>query len=956
MHNFRALTLLIMMSSSLVAQEVGKDKAVAIFETKIRPVLVERCLECHSVETEKSGGLLLDSAAGWQAGGETGTAIQPGKASESLLWRAISYEDPRIQMPPDGKLPDESIEAFRDWINAGAFDPRDKDSAGLQPSKTGLPVEDAQKHWSYRSLPEVNKLEISLDRPAGDGVDYWIDQQLEASGIKAAERAEAKVLVRRLFYDLWGLPPTPGQLADWSADLTPARYEQLVDQLLASPHFGETVARRWMDVVRYADSVTLRGFVLPQAWRYRDYLIDAFNEDRSFQMMIQQQVAGDLLSAENPAERSQQLVATTFLALGNTNLEEQDKDQLDMDYIDEQLDVIGAAFLGQTIGCARCHDHKFDPIPTRDYYALAGILKSSKGMKHDNVSQWLEQPLPLEADEQSNYEQMEQAHKKFAKEIQNLKKKLDDFASKNPRFIQPEELPGIVVDSSKATLVGNWVKSTHVGNIVGENYLHDENSEKGRKSATFEPATLPPGEYEVLLAYQASENRASNVVVKIFSASGEAEVKVDQRQPATELNLWHSLGRYRFEGDGQKYVLVGNDGTDGHVIVDAVLFLPISELKNGSLSTTLQPTKSVKQGSQELSTELKELEKKAGDIQKQLNERPKFLTVVESSPPTDIPIHIRGDVHRLGEVVPRGFLTAVPADPRLNISAPDRLAMATWLSADSNPLTARVYANRIWLWLMGQGIVATPNNFGTTGTPPTHPQLLDWLALKLIHLNWSTKALMREIVMSRAYQRAVVDPCLTAKQADIDNQLYWRGQVRRLPAESLRDAMLLISGELDRTRGGSLIRAGVKADYNYEHNSTRRSIYQPVFRNSLPALFEEFDFGNPSLSIDNRPRSTVAPQGLALMNDPWVNARAKQASQLYASLINSQGLEAGLNDLYLACYARLPNPDELRLLYDYLSLESVEADRPFDVKRVEPKVIEQLIQSLFAAVDFRFLD
>lgn len=956
--------------ASLSAQDSSEQERAKLdfFESKIRPALIEHCQECHASDSEQAGGLLLDSQAGWKKGGDQGPAIVPGKSNESLLLKAISYSNPKLQMPPDGKLPADVIENFRTWIDSGAIDPRTAEHDSSKPTSKGLTVEQAQSHWSYRSVQSSLSINSQgVDEHRSSNSSAWIDAQINAKlqelKIEPATNATPETLIRRLYLDLTGLPPTVSQLKEWTEGFDSTRYTQLVDHLLASPHFGEAFARHWMDVIRYGDSITLRGFVLPQSWRYRDYLINAYNEDRSFQQMISEQIAGDLMTADDPKARSQQLIATTFLTLGNTNLEKQDKDQLDVDYLDEQLDVIGAAFLGQTLGCARCHDHKFDPVPTRDYYALAGILKSSTGLKHSNVSEWIEQPLPLDPADQAKFGELESQHNKIAADVKELKKKLDTQAKANPRFIKTDELPGVVVDSAQATLVGKWVESTHVGNIVGESYIHDDNSEKGMKSATFEPANLPPGEYEVLLAYQASENRATNVVVQVFSAEGEKEVTVNERQQAPELNLWRSLGRYRFEDKGQKFVLISNANTDGHVILDAVLFLPVSQMKDGSLSAALQVSKSGNGTDEEKQKErLKTLEKQVSELQKQLDERPKYMTVLENSPPKDLAIHIRGDVHTLGEVVPRGFLSAVSMSGKSQANTkqstespgPTRKELAEWICSNENPLTARVYANRIWSWLMGRGIVATPNNFGTTGSAPTHPELLDDLATRLIQSNWSTKALVREIVLSQAYQRRCVAPGSVASDVDPDNVLYWRGNTRRMTVEALRDSMLMVSGELDFTRGGSLIKPGTKADYNYTHRTTRRSIYHPVFRNSLPELFEEFDFADSSVSIEVRSRSTVSQQGLSLMQEPWVIARARQASLKYASTFKSQGVGAGLSELYLACFARKPLNEELKVCRDFLGLDSSGNDG--EDTAIDPKRLELLIQSLFASIDFRFLE
>ncbi len=777
------------------------------FEQHIRPALVEHCFECHASDTEASGGLLLDAKVGWQRGGDSGQAIVPGRINESLLLKAIRYDDRELQMPPDKKLPAEVISAFEKWIADGAFDPR---TSSLAIDSDDKPTSDsALSHWAYQSrqTPAVPHAIGNSRSP----VDAFVDAKLLALGISPATLASRHDQVRRLVFDLTGLPPSQQTIeAMEAAEDFDAAYLELVDRLLASPFYGEAFARRWMDVARYAESVTLRGLIFKQAWRYRDYLVGAFSTDKPFDQMIREQIAGDLMSAENTEQRWQQLAATTFLAMGDTNFEKQDKQQLEMDFIDEQLDVIGQAFLGQTLGCARCHDHKFDPIPTKDYYALAGILRSAVALRHSNVSNWVEQPLPLPAAEEKRFTDLESQLKELAKEL-SAKKKL---------------------------------------------------------------------------------------------ASAMAAQK-------------------------KKLATAGADG---------------------SVSKSEEGTPAVDENS--LAAEMKQLETQQKDLQQQVDLRPKVLTVAEELPPQNVAIHIRGDVHNLGEVVPRGFLTAV----RLNqsIHVPDRssgrLEFAHWLSAADNPLTARVYANRVWLWLMGQGIVDTPNNFGTSGSAPSHPELLDWLATELIRSDWSTKHLVRTIVLSDAYRRRVAEADEVATRLDPDNRFYWRGQQRRLAAEELRDAMLVASGEIDLTLGGSTMRAETKSDYDYQHMTTRRSLYQPVFRNSLPELLEAFDFAATGYSTGERSRTTVATQPLALMNSDWVHARAAALATKIVS--ENQAEDAGhdpvdwVQTAYRQCLQREPTQAELAICLEFFEIDQTSR---------HPEHLERLVHSLLASIDFRYL-
>ena len=541
---------------------------VEFFEARVRPLLIEHCLECHSAETEASGGLLLDSGPNWRRGGDSGAAIVPGDARASSLMRVIEYDDPDLQMPPDGKLPDAAITVLRAWIDMGAPDPRSEVSE--KPSSTkALRVEDAQQHWAYRA---VVRPEVPTTASSRNAIDAFVDARLQAAGVEATASISRAEWLRRLSFDLHGLPPTPEMMAEYEADERADADARLVDRMLSSPRFGETFARHWMDVARYAESITLRGFVLPEAWRYRDYLIEAFNDDRPFDQMIVEQVAGDLLTAANDRERTRQLVATGFLALGNTNLEEQDKTQLEMDYIDEQLEVLGRAFLGQTIGCARCHDHKFDPIPTRDYYALAGIFRNTVAMEHDNVSKWIEEPLPVETELAAKFDAIAKEVKSVSRKVAELKKKKN--GADPAKSVDIAKLDGIVVDDVDAKLIGEWLDGTTVGGFVSDRYLHDGNKGKGEKTATFEPKSLPPGEYRVRMSYTAGPNRASNAKVVVFSANGERTFFINQ-QSAPEDGIWSSLGTFRFEKDGQAFVIVSNAEADGHVVVDAIQFQPV---------------------------------------------------------------------------------------------------------------------------------------------------------------------------------------------------------------------------------------------------------------------------------------------------------------------------------------------------------------------------------------------
>lgn len=970
------------------ADEASKEK---FFEKHIRPLLIEKCYECHSAETEASGGLLLDSRSGWQSGGDSGPAIVPGKPDESSLLRAVAYSDPELQMPPDGPLSPEAVELLRKWIADGAFDPREPAGPVVKQS-SGLPLERAQEHWAYRPVtdplvpiateegtlaaddaahPEaVAAARAAADDPRG-AIDAFIDQQLQDAGLSRASRASKRELWRRLNFDLLGLPPTPESLQAFEEDDAPDAYLRAVDRLLASPRFGERFARHWMDVARYAESLTLRGFVLPEAWRYRDYLIDAFRQDKPYDELVREQIAGDLLQHTSRAQHEQQLVATTFLALGNTNLEEQDKAQLDMDYIDEQLDVLGRVFMAQTLGCARCHDHKFDPIPTRDYYALAGIFKASKAMDHANVSKWVEKPLPLEPEREAEFEAAEAEKKQLVSEESQIQKHLGQKPSpQSKQGIDPAKLPGIVIDDQAAKKVGVWTESSTVGPFVGSAYLY-ANRGKAANTITFEPERLPPGTYTVRLSYTPYPNRSQKTTVQVFSADGDTSVEVNQRIDPPVEGLWVELGKFRFEKDGQAFVLVTTEGADGAVVADAVQFLPEETRdappgKANVASSTAGKSDGAKSAAssganqadpvEKLKARLAEIKERRKAIEAMLATRPRYMTIDEKLPAADIPIHVRGSVHNLGVTAPRGFLQCADFAERQPLPAETsgRRELAEWLSDKRHPLTARVYVNRLWLWTFGAGLVRTVDNFGTTGEAPTHPELLDFLASDLMRHDWSGQFVVRRMLQSATYQQAV-DANERSLELDPDNRLWGRSQRRRLDVESLRDAMLAISGELTIPSSGWTLREGTKDDYRYQHMPALRSVYQPVLRNSLPELYTAFDFPDSSVSTGQRSRSVVSQQALAMLNSPWVHARAESAAESFLAEWDSQFGEdandwnAMVDELFLRCIGRAPTDSERYATQTLIEeLERKQGDRR--------QIVTRLIHALFASVDFRYLE
>jgi cytochrome c553 len=728
-------------------------KGAEFFEKKIRPVLTEACFKCHSAEAVKEkkikANLFLDSREGLLKGGDSGPAIVPGKPQESLLLQSLHYEGD-VRMPPKGKLPEPVIRDFETWIAMGAPDPRGNSTTVKQ---VGLSIEAGRKFWAYQP---VRKPTIPQEPDSGwarTDLDRFILSRLQKEKLSPAPDAAPEVLVRRLYIDLIGLPPTPEQAGAFIAGYQRDQQTTLtntVDQLLASPQFGERWGRHWLDVARFAESLTLRGFILKESWRYRDYVIDAFNADMPYSQFLREQLAGDLLPASNLPERRRQLTATTFLTMGNNNLEDQDKKNLRMDVVDEMLDVVTKGLLAQTVTCARCHDHKFDPIPTKDYYALAGILRNAKALEHANVSKWIEMPLPASPEEEAVLKKHEEA---IAALQAQIKAEKANAIVKGPKqaggVLAIKDVPGIVIDEAMAKKVGTWKESQFSGTFIGKGYIHDENTGKGEKTLSFQPDIPATGKYEVWLAYSSGNTRATNVPVTIFSADGEKTIAVDMTKAPPLSGRYLSLGQYRFEKTGQSFVIVSNEGTKGHVTADAVIFLSEETPRTGKPGEATA-SKAAPQGNP---NRVAELEAELKKLQASGPKREMVMTIVEEKTIEDCKVHIRGNVHNLGAVAPRGFLQVATYGPMPTIPADQsgRKELADWIASEQNPLTARVLVNRVWHWLFGSGIVRTVDNFGTTGEAPSHPELLDYLAHRFVTEGWSIKKLVREIVLSRTY-------------------------------------------------------------------------------------------------------------------------------------------------------------------------------------------------------------
>lgn len=703
---------------------------IDFYESRIRPLLVDHCYACHGPDKQESD-LRLDTPARLLGGGKSGAAIVPGQPAASLLLTAVGYQDASLQMPPDGRLTETQIADLRRWIELGAPAPTDTASPST-PGRTTSPrtidIERGRQLWAFQPPRQRPLPTVSDTHWPQTPIDYFILAKLDTAGLKPAERADKLTLIRRATFDLTGLPPERAAIEAFLADTAPDAYTRLIDRLLNSPHYGEHWGRHWLDVARYADSNGLdENIAHGNAWRYRDWVIASFNGDLPYDEFVRLQLAGDLLQAAEPSERHRQLIATGFLALGPKVLAEVDETKMEMDIVDEQIDAVGRAVLGLTLGCARCHDHKFDPITQADYYALAGIFKSTRTMdSFTKIAKWHENEIASAAELAAR-----EAH---LRRIEGAKSIVNDLVSRSNAQLQAELGAG---------------------------------------------AALP----------------------------ADPESKYPE---------------------------------------------PVRD-------------------------ELKRLRAEVAQLEQSTPELPSAMGVTEGTP-VDVAIHVRGSHLTLGEVVSRRFPAVLSAAGQSLPAATGsgRRELVEWLTRPEHPLTARVVVNRVWRWHFGRGLVGTPDNFGALGEQPTHPELLDWLAVEFPRRGWSIKELHRLIMLSATYQMtSAAEPAVL--QADPDNRLYARAPIQRLSAESVRDAILAVSRRLDGRLGGSLLHVKNR-EFLFDHTSkdnTRydvncRSVYLPVVRNHLYDVFQLFDYADAGVVEGNRPTSTVATQALFLLNSDLV--------------------------------------------------------------------------------------
>jgi hypothetical protein len=772
------LALSIFTHNTWTAEVNAVDKPSAalsdFFETEIRPLLAARCFKCHGDQKAKSN-LRLNSRAAIIKGGDTGPAAVPGKPEESLFIQAVRHES-GLKMPPNEKLTEPQIEKLTRWVKLGLPWPEAKPDPAAAASRQGPEyqiTEEQRNFWSFQPVKVVSPPPVRAPTWPRSKIDIFILAALDKRGLRPAKPADKRTLLRRATYDLTGLPPTPAEIDAFLADQSADAFARVVDRLLASPHYGERWGRHWLDVVRYTDSfdariVTGAGSIMDvtEAYRYRDWVVNALNRDLPYDQFIIHQIAGDLLPPQEPGGINVPgTIATGMLAIGNWGGGDADKEKLLTDIADDQVDVVSRAFLGLTMACARCHDHKFDPIPTEDYYSLAGIFFSSHILRD----------------------------------------------------------PGPKTDGPPMLRI----------------------------------PLLPPAEFHRRQQFQKRIAEMERQVKRI-TAEGFATL-VTSLLPRSDGPL-AAVGAYR-------YYLHRSQ-------------LAASKKEEWAALQKSSPPIPYANGCQEGGCPLS----------------PQVGT-------HDARVHIRGRYDRLGKLVPRRFPRIIAGDHQQPITqGSGRMQLAQWIASSGNPLTARVMVNRIWQHHFGEGIVRTPGNFGKLGEPPTHPELLDYLAHQFAESGWSIKAMHRAIMLSAVYQQASV-PTPETLAADPDNRLFGRMNRRRLEAEEIRDSLLAASGRLDPTMGGRA---------SQDFNLPRRTLYLMTIRSDRSSFRELFDAADSTAIVDKRTESTVAPQALFLLNHPFAMEQAKALANRTKEL-GVHDNRGRIEQLYVSLYGRSPSEKEIEI-------------------------------------------
>ena len=956
------------------------------FEKKVRPILVANCIGCHGPEKQK-GELRLDSRAAMLKGGETGPAVKPGDVEKSLLTRAIRFDDIELKMPKKRKMTEDEIATLTAWVKGGAPWPEGGIAAQAGPADKFDLHARAKAHWSFQPIrspvaPAIHNPQSTIHNP----IDAFLLAKLEPAGLGFAPPAEKRVLIRRVTFDLIGLPPTPEEMSAFLADTSPQAYEKVVDRLLASPHYGERWGRHWLDLVRYAETHGHEfDFEIADAWRYRDYVVRAFNADVPYNQFLTEHIAGDLVgkSRRNPkGGANESLLATGFWWLGEAKHSPVDSRGDFADRVDNQIDVFGKSVLGLTLACARCHDHKFDPIATKDYYALFGVLASSRFQRADVSDPDLSFKLLDEIAELKKASggrkppvQLQQGADAPRSPMEAWREKSVAFESFNEGWRQRWDASGLALRPEAGVGFPNSGREARklAGALRSPTFVIDKSYLLVRMAGRDAKARLVLNGLQLIQA-------------PIYGGLAQSVNHGEElRWIGFDLRMWKGQPAYlELLDDGPGYFAVSEAWfADSHPPSDPSPKVALWEPGLDDDKKTIE--------------RIRELEAKLPDLHR--------APAMRDGTGRSEKIFIRGNHKTPGVEAPRAFLEAF-GQPAFASPGSGRLELAKAVTDPNNPLVARVMVNRIWKHHFGEGIVRSPDDFGYQGQRPTHPELLDWLAVEFVNppseppppslpgkgarnpspgpspkkggekeypphslpgkgagglgSSWSIKHMHRLMLLSTAYRqssRATPEQAAKAVTADAQNKLLHRQNVRRVEAEAIRDSMLLVSGRLDRTMEG----AGI-LPYLTEHSvgrgrpasgpldgNGRRSIYLQVRRNFLNPMFVAFDYPTPFTTIGRRTVSNVPAQALTMLNNPFV----LQQADLWAkrSLSSPGTAEDRVRGMYVAAFGRESTKDEVATAVDFVQDASKEFGKPD-----HPKAWADLAHVLLNSKEFIFVE
>lgn len=920
----------------VAAQTPQEAEGVAFFESKIRPVLIEHCYQCHSAQAQANkklkGGLLVDTRDGLRKGGDSGPALVPGKPDDSLLIKALRYE--ATKMPPKGKLPNDVVADITRWVQMGAPDPREGTPLV---SKRAIDIEAAKMSWAFRAISSVPPPPVKQSEWARTLIDRFILAKLEEKQLAPATRASKEKLLRRAYFDLVGLPPAAADLEAFVNDPAPDAYERLVDRLLQSEHYGERWGRHWLDVVRFAES---GGYEFdanrPGAYHYRDFVIKAFNQDMPYDQFVRLQLAGDHLQPGDFFATS----ATGFLVAGPYPGQTTAKtiQLIRYDHLDDMVATLGTSMLGLSLGCARCHEHKYDPIPQQDYYHLLACLSRT-----DSVEAKLD-PNPeiyrkAKAEFDLAHAPIVAVQDKFERE--ELPGRLQQWLQAEQGKPAPTWLTlDATVPPAKTNVKGRDNKPTR-----GNNYQITAHTLQ--KSITAFRLEIPRE-----AGSEAKDALQAQLSVTVVPLTNKAAKPTPVRLKTAQITLAPDKPAVAV------FEIEGTVSFDGGTVVNFTLKLDPDRLKDlhPRLAISAAPlpvandAPAEPQAAQELLASLdphagqlnaknrdevvhwfRKLDTRTSQVYDAVDQhlkqqpQPKVLGVFSATSNRGGDVHylIRGEVDRKNGVARPAFLQVLMSTPERekhwltadpSPAVAPRVALANWLTdnrAGAGNLLARVLVNRLWQHHFGKGLVRTPNDFGAQGEAPSHPELLDWLAGEFIRGGWRMKPLHKLLMTSAAYQQGG-EASAAALQADPQNRLWGRIPARRLEAEVIRDALLAASGALDPTMYGPGTLDG---------NGPRRSIYLTVKRSQPVPMMQTFDAPEAVQSIGERQTTTVATQALALLNSPFVRQRAEKLAQRVRPK-TPDDLPQTVEQAYLTTLSRKPGEDEKQRMLNFIQQQA----------------------------------